>query len=170
MNNYTPETITIQLTQGQVTVIDFKHKDLTDLKWFARKHHSGNFYATRNIPNGNGKQTAMQLSRVILSRKLGRPLERHELADHWNLDTLDNREENLRVASNAQNNRNSKRPKTNTTGYKGVSYKKKNRQFVAQISVNREKKHLGLFPTAELAYEAYCKAAVEHFGEFARLE
>jgi hypothetical protein len=31
-------------------------------------------------------------------------------------------------------------------------------------------KHLGYFDTKETAYAAYCVAAVDHFGQFARLD
>ena len=36
----------------------------------------------------------------------------------------------------------------------------------AQIGVNGKVKHLGYFPTPELAHEAYCKGAHELHGEF----
>ena len=87
--------------------------------------------------------------------------------DHINLDKHDNRINNLRICNNKANNRhNRKKLKTNTTGYKGV-FKDKNK-FRSSISVNNKRIYLGYFDTAEEAYEAYCNAAGEFHGEFAR--
>jgi hypothetical protein len=36
--------------------------------------------------------------------------------------------------------------------------------------VNMKRKMLGRFETAELAYAAYCRAALEFHGEFAKVE
>lgn len=169
--DYTPETITIQLTKGQSTVIDAKHADLTEKKWCVFQNQMGAYYAVRNIPKPDWEHQGTELlHRVILSRKLGRELLRHELCDHANKDTLDNREENLRLASFAQNMHNTKRRKDNSSGYKGVCWDKRKQKWVARITANKITKYLGYYNTAEEAHEAYRKAAPEYHGEFARLE
>ncbi len=88
--------------------------------------------------------------------------------DHINGNRTDNRFANLRIATNSENARNSRRRTNNACGYKGVHFKKRLSKFVAQITVNRRVYHLGVFKTAEEAHTAYCKAAKENFGEFAR--
>jgi hypothetical protein len=88
--------------------------------------------------------------------------------DHVNGHRSDNRFVNLRVATNSENARNSRRRINNACGYKGVHYKKRLNKFVAQIHVDGRVHHLGVFKTAADAHAAYCKAAKEHFGEFAR--
>ena len=91
-----------------------------------------------------------------------------EQIDHINSDRSNNLLSNLREASNAQNNRNTKLRSTNKSGYKGVYWNKKNRNFVARITVNYKDIHLGCFKTVEEAHESYKKAASELHGDFAR--
>ncbi|MGE0038076.1 MAG: HNH endonuclease [Xanthobacteraceae bacterium] len=91
-----------------------------------------------------------------------------EHVDHINGIRSDNRFVNLRLATNSENARNSRRRINNACGYKGVHYKKRLKKFVAQIRVAGRVFHLGVFRTADEAHAAYCKAAKEHFGEFAR--
>ena len=86
--------------------------------------------------------------------------------DHENHDTLDNRRGNLRTATAAQNCHNRRKPRTNTSGFIGVSWHKATRKWRAHINVNRKIKHLGYFSTAELANEARVLAAKTIYGEF----
>lgn len=88
--------------------------------------------------------------------------------DHINLDKDDNRPGNLREATRNQNNAN-RRP-TCASGKKGVSLHKGTGKWMAQIKVNGKRLYLGLHESKDVAHEAYAKAAIEHFGEFARTE
>jgi hypothetical protein len=90
------------------------------------------------------------------------------LVDHINGNRSDDRIENLRLASESDNRRNSKFYRTNTSGYKGVTLEKSVNKWKAYIYINNRRHHLGLFPTPEEAHAAYCAAAAQHFGEFAR--
>lgn len=90
--------------------------------------------------------------------------------DHINRCKYDNRKENLRLATRAQNNINHGLSKTNTSGYVGVSYMKTKGKYRAYITVNDRQISLGLHDTAELAYEARLKAEKEYFGEFSSKE
>ena len=58
--------------------------------------------------------------------------------------------------------------KDNTTGRKGVTYNKRLKKFQARIVLNNKRKYLGVFTTTEEAHAAYCAAATELHGEFAR--
>jgi hypothetical protein len=97
-----------------------------------------------------------------------KPQEGFEI-DHRNLNKLDNRRDNLRIATRSQNKCNTPSRRDNKLGVKGVSFKIANNKFVAQIVVNGKKKHLGLFETVEEAKAAFDKAAIDGHGEFARL-
>ena len=84
--------------------------------------------------------------------------------DHINGDGLDNRRENLREATRAQNMRNLRLRSDNTSQYKGV---RRLGDHIWQARVNGQT--VGYFDTALDASFAYDKAAVEQYGEFARL-
>jgi hypothetical protein len=86
--------------------------------------------------------------------------------DHRDGDPTNDRWANLRLATQQQNNRNARKPRHNTTGLKGA-YRCRDK-FRASISVNDRAVHLGVFDTAEAAHAAYCAAAVQYGGEFAR--
>ena len=88
--------------------------------------------------------------------------------DHENERKHDNRLANLRPATQSQNLQNTGRRKSNTSGFKGVSWQKCAKKWAAYITVNYRRTHLGLFPTPELAHQAYCAAATKHHGAFAR--
>lgn len=59
--------------------------------------------------------------------------------------------------------------KNNTSGFKGVIFKKKINKWKAQITFQGKYKSLGCFFCIVKAARAYDKAAIELFGEFARL-
>jgi len=89
--------------------------------------------------------------------------------DHEDRDTLNNRKSNLRLATRSLNNANSKMRKTNTSGFKGVSWCKQKGKYIGQIAMNNKHFYLGCSDDPiELAIK-YNEAALEHFGEFARL-
>jgi len=86
------------------------------------------------------------LSRIIMGEPVGREV------DHINVNPLDNRRENLRIATHKQNMSNTNKYKTNTAGFKGVSFHKQNQKFRATIRIDGKYKHLGLFATAEAGH------------------
>jgi hypothetical protein len=88
--------------------------------------------------------------------------------DHKNVIPDDDRWDNLREATEAQNRRNVHAYRNNTTGFKGVSYMKKLGKFRATITFNWKQMHIGVFDSAEEAHQAYSAKAYELFGEFAR--
>ena len=80
----------------------------------------------------------------------------------------DNRIANLREATSPQSARGKSRPRTNTSGFKGATWLPRKRKWQSEITVNGRSIWLGLFHTAEEAHAAYCAAAIEHHGKFAR--
>lgn len=92
--------------------------------------------------------------------------------DHINGNGLDCRRANLRFATPTQNQQNArKRDGKSTSRYKGVCRDQYNteRPWLAYITVNKRCIQLGRFAFSHDAALAYDKAAIKHFGEFARL-
>ena len=85
--------------------------------------------------------------------------------DHDDRDEGNNRWDNLRAATQSQNQMNKGRSSNNTSGYKGVSSLPSG-SFRAYITVDGKKRHLGCFPTALMAHHAYCNAAQQFYGEY----
>ena len=86
--------------------------------------------------------------------------------DHINGDPSDDRVENLREATSAQQKWNRARCVSNKAGAKGViPY---GDRYTAQICVDGKSTHLGVFDTVEEASAAYMRRAVSIAGEFAR--
>ncbi|MGB9151637.1 MAG: HNH endonuclease [Alphaproteobacteria bacterium] len=102
------------------------------------------------------------MHRLILGLSAGDPRQ----IDHINGDTLDNRDENIRICSAAENARNRGKNR-NKIGYKGVKRAHKSARFTATIYVEGKNIHLGTRDTAEEAALLYDEAAIHHFGEFA---
>lgn len=75
--------------------------------------------------------------------------------DHINQNRADNRLENLREVSNAENAQNRKKM-ANKSGFTGV--RRENSKWVAEIKVNYTTKRLGLYNSPEEAHAAYVNA------------
>jgi len=150
-----------------VAVVSPEDSDLADFNWCAQpsKHTVYGARAIR-VPEGE-PQTKQLLHRVILQRILDRPLESGECVDHRDGDGLNNRRENLRLASHAENIRNQRKPDNNTSGHKGACWRKDVRKWVAQIGIDGKLKHLGYFDNIEDAAAAYREAADKYHGNFA---
>jgi hypothetical protein len=90
--------------------------------------------------------------------------------DHIDANGLNNRWSNLREATKSENQHNRGKQRNNTSGFKGVSWHKRDRKWQAEIWLNGRKKSLGGFDDAAAAHAAYCDAAQKFHGGFARVE
>ena len=88
--------------------------------------------------------------------------------DHIDGNRQNNAFINLRLANRYENTRNAKTRKDSCSGYKGVHFRKDTKKWRAYIHFNKKRIDLGYFSTPELAHMAYCKAAAELHGEYAR--
>lgn len=93
----------------------------------------------------------------------------HLQIDHINHNKLDNRRENLRIATHDQNNQNRQPGPNESSRYKGVGWDKNRGLWHAKISVNRRTINLGRFTTQREAAQVYNEHAIKLFGEFAYL-
>jgi hypothetical protein len=91
------------------------------------------------------------------------------VVDHINHNGLDNRKDNLRLCTRAQNALNQRPRKGTSSRYKGVYWHERDKRFYAQISHKGRRYHLGSYKSEIQAAKAYDKKAKELFGEFAHL-
>jgi hypothetical protein len=88
--------------------------------------------------------------------------------DHINGAVDDNRFINLREAAHRENGCNQRKPKNNTSGFKGVHWHKQRQKYQASINVGYRRIYLGLFDDPADGHAAYVEAAKLYHGEFAR--
>jgi hypothetical protein len=91
--------------------------------------------------------------------------------DHINGDPLDNRRENLRLCTHAQNMANRRRQSNSRNKFKGVNKHPRARTWSVAIGSSSQgnRKYLGSFRSEEEAAAMYDLAAVLTYGEFACL-
>ena len=153
----------IPLTQGKFTIVpDEWYEELNQFTWCAWK--CGNtFYAVRNSPRVNGKRDSnILMHRVIMDAPDG------SLVDHRDGNGLNNDYSNLRLATFIQNIHNQGVRSNNTSGCKGVYWRKDLGKWSAQIGVNNKRISLGYFDVKDDARRAYNRAAEQYHGEFAK--
>jgi len=90
-----------------------------------------------------------------------------DYVDHINGNKSDNRIENLRAATKAENCQNAKMPTTNTSGIKNVFWNKLRNKWAVALTVKNARKFFGLFDDIELAELVAQEARNKYHGKFA---
>lgn len=147
-----------------MALVDDKDFDfLNQFKWSYVAMARG--YAERRLPrtikNKPGKLVRMHT--FLLNPPNG------FMVDHINLNGLDNRRENLRLCTKAQNMMNRDKTIRNQTGFKGVIWDSFCGLYKAQLKKGIKNYNLGRFKTAKEAARAYNEGAIKYHGRFARL-
>lgn len=156
----------LETTKGMTALIDEVDKDLADLNW-----QSNGRYVIRK----DKERKYVFMHRMILERILGRCLEKDEVADHINGNGFDNRRENLRLSTHAENCANIIKPsrintdKKHASKYKGVNFDEERGLWRARITCRGTTSHLGYFGNEEDAAEAYDMAAIIFYDNYAKL-
>ena len=141
--------------QNRVTLVKISDEDYEAVnahKWYIGS--SG--YVVRSLPGG-GKEL---LHRAIMQAPSDKKV------DHIDGDPLNNQRENLRIASDKQNQGNRRKSEGTSSRFKGVSLQPDGR-WRAQIKINGKQTYLGVFSTEVEAAMAYDKQCINTFGVFA---
>ncbi len=157
--------VEIPVSKGYVALVDDEDAHLAELgSWIANPNWR-TVYAMTTICHPGWKQK-ITLHRAVMGFGPGDPR-----IDHVNGNGLDCRRSNLRVVTHAENIRNMRVPRTNTSGFKGVirQNQKTGRMWRAQLKTDGRTHGLGSYCTAEEAARAYDAEARKRFGAFAAL-
>ena len=145
---------TIPITKNKYVIVDDEDFEyLNQWKW----HLSDSGYAVRGI-NKNNKKFRMH-------REINKTPEGLD-TDHINGNKLDNRKSNLRTVTRSQNKMNVGKPKTNSSGIKGVSWHKACEKWRADIKVNQKQISLGCYSLLQKAILVRNLAEKKYFKEF----
>lgn len=148
----------IPLTQGQFAIVDDEDFErLNQHKWYFNQGYAVHCVGKR--PN---------YKQILMHREIMKPLPGFQI-DHINHKKLDNRRINLRICNNSENSRNRAHLQKSSSKYKGVTWHKKDKRWIAQIKICGKQKRIGAFKDEAKAARAYNKKAIELFGKFARL-
>jgi len=151
----------IPLTKGFFALVDDEDFEfLMQWKWFVSKKKN-QFVAESRVGS--------PLVRVKMHRFIMQLSDKKMCVDHINGESLDNRRSNLRICTHAQNLRNKRLSKNNTSGFKGVNWNKNSDKWEVRIKTDGKSKCVGYFKCLLTAAKAYNEAAKKYHGEFARL-
>lgn len=149
--------VTVRISGGKIALIDTADEERVNSRVWTASWSGWRWYA---VSRRGGK--TIHLHRFIMNAPEGVQI------DHENLDGLDCRRENLRVATQSQNNANrAKKTKAASSRFKGVDAH--HGKWRARIKKDGVQSYLGHFSTPEAAAAAYNVRAAELFGAFARL-
>ena len=145
---------------GERAIIsDEDYPEIARHTWWtsAKRSSNGGFYFFTQV-----KGKTIYMHRMVMQATRGVEV------DHINGDASDNRRDNLRLATRAQNcvNRTDYKP---ASGYRGVYRQPSGKSWAVKISVGGKFIRGGNFTDKTEAAERYDALASEHFGEFAVL-
>tara|TARA_R110001632_G_scaffold194731_1_gene316180 strand:+ start:270 stop:815 length:546 start_codon:yes stop_codon:yes gene_type:complete len=140
---------------------------------FVRFIKSRNTYEEAGVINGSGyRQISISVNgnrKILRAHRLAWFMAYGELPniiDHIDHNKLNNRISNLRSCTHQQNKFNQGKYSNNTSGFKGVSFRKPNKKWMAQIAQDGKIIYLGSFNCPQEASRAYEAKARELFGDY----
>jgi hypothetical protein len=114
---------------------------------------------TTYIPDGATKRKVTAVAKLILNAK-PRAILRYKDRNKLNL-----RKSNLEIVTRKLAHAKQKKPKSNTSGYKGVSWNINAKKYGASIRIDGKSKHLGYYSSSHSAAHAYNQAAIKYWGK-----
>lgn len=155
------KSITLANSNRPAIVDDDIYEQIKDRHWRLIKVTNGAEYIVWKTHSA-GQDVTVYLHRLVMGSPKGK------MVDHINGDPFDNRRENLRVATNSQNQMNSKKRSGTSSQYKNVYWNKKRGAWKAQIAVDGKTIFLGYFDKEHHAAYAVDLSLPAIHGEFAR--
>lgn len=153
----------LMLTNGTVVKVDDADYDMLNMYSWSMAKSKKLYYAVRTIRYQDGKRKIVLMHRLIMDTPHGMD------CDHKDGDGLNNQRDNLRNCTRSQNSQNKVVSCKTRSGYKGISLDHKRNKWLARIKVGERTLFLGYHDDPIQAALAYNEAALEHFGEYAKI-
>ena len=133
-----------------------------DGTWYATwSKNVQSFYVYGNTLGSRGKRKGLVFHRWIMR------CPNHLEVDHFNHDTLNNTRENIRNVTKSVNLRNRREGalrKSNTSGYKGVSFHKSSKRWRVQKMIDGKNRYFGSFLDLAQAVQVSLSLKVNSYG------
>jgi hypothetical protein len=154
----------IQFHNGEKAVInDSLFSTLSEYCW----HTSTTGYVVNRMVREDGEKTTIRMHRLVWELVNG-PIPEGMDVDHINNDRLDNRIENLRLATRSQNLANTPDRYENQHGYRGVA-RRRSGKYRGYVWKDSKQHWTQTVDTPEEAAQLRDELALELHGEFAVL-
>lgn len=151
----------VALTMGMIAIISaHRYEEVMKLNWGTVVGRNGNLYASCGAFRKNGKQKSVLMHNFLTG------LDR---VDHINGNGLDNRDGNLRPATQSENCRNRRKMSTNTSGYIGICWDRRRRLWRGSIYFEGKNINLGWFSEPVEGAPVRDVASLLLYKEFAKL-
>ena len=138
----------------------YAYVDAADYEWL--NQYTWRLYGGGYAARMSGGKT------IFMHREIMQP-PKGMVVDHVDGNKANNCRFNLRNCTPQQNRRNVGKHKKASSSFKGVWFVKRLRKWCAAVHVARKNIYLGYFADEIEAARAYDRTAVQHYGEFARL-
>lgn len=135
-----------------------------ELLFFTEKKNWYLFKGLSVTKSADGYSAVRKGTERIFTHRLICHAKEGDIVDHINRNKKDNRLTNLRITNKSVNAFNSKLRTDNTSGVRGVWYRKDTDKWTAEIMKDGKKYALGCFETKDEAIRARKEAEVKHYG------
>lgn len=125
------------------------------------------YYARCSVYKGVNPVTGNSQFQMIYMHHFIKPIEKGQVIDHRDNNTLNNREDNLRVTTQTGNTKNrTTKNKNNKSGYRNVSWNKSENKWMVQLQINKKNTRLGYFDDVHEAGRFAAEMRKKYYGEF----
>jgi hypothetical protein len=150
--------ILLRGTDKFATIDDPDAEMLKPYRWYFKKDKS------QHIGYAVGHH--VKTGKIAYMHRLIMGAEKGMLVDHKNLDSLDNRRVNLRIATHSQSQHNKSAYRNNRSGFKGVTFDKATGKWMGSVNANRANVLKKRFSSKLDAAQACMLVSFLHHGEF----
>lgn len=155
----------IKLTQNKYALVDDADFEWLDsFKWHADKSRNTWYVKhSKHVVGTKNKCKIIQMHRLIMKPKGS------SVVDHIDGNGLNNQRKNLRVCTTIQNSWNKRKALNNTSGYRGISFRKSRQTWLVRIMKNGKEVFNKNFKTIEEAIIECNKALEKNHENYAKL-